>query len=180
MPQFHPRLASAELDHVDVLNRYSDLQNEEQTIQIMRYLFPRQFGLHNVFTSTVDARESSMPFKDYTLREKDIHNHLCQKFGNNANNAQERRKYMSHTPKRLRGAATALVKKMRVLHQRCSFMELLRHYCPVEVIACTLTVGIAGLTGVGSTFVAKTRMETLHTSTSNQYRSKYSCVTSQH
>ncbi|KAF2259198.1 hypothetical protein CC78DRAFT_525270, partial [Lojkania enalia] len=58
--------------HIHVLNRFPNLKDEEQTIHIMRYIFPRQFGLHNVFISQVDSRETSMQFKDYTLREREI------------------------------------------------------------------------------------------------------------
>ena len=36
-------------------------------------------------------------------------------------------------PKRLRGRVTALIEKMQKLHSRCSYHELLRHYCPIGV-----------------------------------------------
>jgi telomerase reverse transcriptase len=84
----------------------------------MMYIFPRQFGLHNVFTSEVDSQKTVQPFMDYTLREDEIS-----------------KKYPSHSPpkipKRLRGKATELVKKMQVLHSRCSYKELIEYYCPV-------------------------------------------------
>lgn len=118
--------------HIHALNRYPDLQNEEQTVQILRYIFPRQFGLHNVFTSHVEPRECALPFMDYTLREKDMHNSMRQALGKNSNNRQEASKWRSRTPKRLRGAATAWANKLRILHRRCSYLEMLRHYCPVE------------------------------------------------
>ncbi|KAF2854627.1 hypothetical protein T440DRAFT_239438 [Plenodomus tracheiphilus IPT5] len=118
--------------HIHVLNRYPNLQNEEQVVHIMRYVFPRQFGLHNVFTSKVEARETAMPFRDYTLREKDIYNSMCQKLGTRKKDPQELERWKSRTPKRLRGAARTLIKKMRILHKRCSYMELLRHYCPIK------------------------------------------------
>lgn len=99
----------------------------------MRYIFPRQFGLHNVFTSKVNPRETAMPFKDYTLREKEIHQVMCQNLGDRVTDVQEISKWKSRTPKRLRGAATTLVGKLRVLHQRCAYVKLLNHYCRVEV-----------------------------------------------
>lgn len=101
----------------------------------MRYIFPRQFGLHNVFTSKVDPRESAMPFKDYTLREKDIHNSMCRELGEKATDAQEIAKWKSRVPKRLRGKVIEAIEKLRSLNQRCSYMKMLRHYCPVEVLA---------------------------------------------
>ena len=88
----------------------------------MRYIFPRQFGLHNVFTSKVDARESAMPFKDYTLREKDIHTSMCRQLGDKL-----------RVPRRLRDNVMKLIEKLRILNQRCSYTELLRHYCHIEV-----------------------------------------------
>jgi telomerase reverse transcriptase len=116
-----------------VLNRYPERDNVQQTIQIMRYIFPRQFGLHNAFTSKVDPRETAMPFKDYTLREKEIHQSMCKALGKQATDAEAMRKWKSQVPKRLRGATVALVDRLRTLHHRCSYTELLRHYCPVEV-----------------------------------------------
>ena len=56
---------------IDVLNRYHDFNNPTQTVHVMKYIFPRQFGLHNVFTSPVDLRETVQPFKDYTLGTRD-------------------------------------------------------------------------------------------------------------
>ncbi|KAF5623318.1 telomerase reverse transcriptase [Fusarium sp. NRRL 52700] len=65
--------------HIHVLNRYknapmsNDLEIQRQgTIKVMMYIFPRQFGLHNVFTSQVDPTITSQKFQDYTLREEEI------------------------------------------------------------------------------------------------------------
>ncbi|KAH0538165.1 hypothetical protein FGG08_005223 [Glutinoglossum americanum] len=60
------------LRHIHVLNRYSDPGNPEHTVHIMKYIFPRVFGLHNVFDSTTNSRETVQPFKDYTMREQEI------------------------------------------------------------------------------------------------------------
>ena len=100
----------------------------------MRYMFPRQFGLHNVFTSKVDPRETAMAFKDYTLREKDIRNTMCRQLGPKATNAQEIAKWKLRVPKRLRGSLVTQIEKLRRLNHQCSYTELLRHYCPVEVL----------------------------------------------
>jgi telomerase reverse transcriptase len=118
----------------DVLNRYplkppnttSDAPSsassppEQSTIHVMMYLFPRQFGLHNVFTSEVDSKKTVQPFMDYTLREDEIN-----------------KKYPPSTPpkipKRLRGKAAQLVRKLQTLHSRCSYKELINYYCPVSL-----------------------------------------------
>ncbi|KAG9196339.1 telomerase reverse transcriptase [Alternaria panax] len=118
--------------HIHVLNRFPDREDKQQTIHIMRYIFPRQFGLHNVFTSKVDPRETAMPFKDYTLREKDIHSSMCRELGSKATNTQEITKWKQRIPKRLRGDSVELVERLRVRNHRCSYMDMLRYYSPVE------------------------------------------------
>jgi telomerase reverse transcriptase len=86
----------------------------------MKHVFPRQFGLHNVFTSTVDRTETAHPFKDYTMRDKEIA-------------AAVRLGKSTRMPKRLRGLAFDLIKKIRKNHTKLSYTELLRHYCPFDV-----------------------------------------------
>ena len=86
----------------------------------MMYIFPRQFSLHNVFTNDVDPRQTVQPFKDYTLREEEI-----------------KSRYLSENspkvPKRLRGHAAQLVRRLQIQHSRCSYKKLLEHYCPVRL-----------------------------------------------
>ena len=93
----------------------------------MKYIFPRQFGLHNVFTSRVDSRETIQPFKDYTLREIEIlsacKTHVRDGEENHQTPGQPR------LPRRLRGLPVDLVRKLQVQHSRCSYVELLKHYC---------------------------------------------------
>ncbi|KAF2630853.1 hypothetical protein BU25DRAFT_249279 [Macroventuria anomochaeta] len=119
--------------HIHVLNRFSRRDDKQQTVQIIRYMFPRQYGLHNVFTSKIDPRETAMPLKDYTLREKEIHQSMCRALGDKVNDADELVKWKLRVPKRLRGHLVFLVDKLRILNQQCSYTEMLRHYCPVEV-----------------------------------------------
>ncbi|PVH78811.1 hypothetical protein DL98DRAFT_236130 [Cadophora sp. DSE1049] len=73
------REVSFGLRHIHVLNRYrlpidpTDGKSiHPHTTQIMMYIFPRQFGLHSVFTKDVDPKQTVQPFKDYTLREDEI------------------------------------------------------------------------------------------------------------
>ncbi|PBP24578.1 Telomerase reverse transcriptase [Diplocarpon rosae] len=114
--------------HIHVLNRYPlprKLIRAQQgtssvdptTIQVMMYIFPRQFGLHNVFTSNVDPLQTVQPFKDYTLREDEIKTHFSSKD--------------PKIPRRLRGKATELVRKLQMQHRRCPYKLLLEHYCPI-------------------------------------------------
>lgn len=84
----------------------------------MMYIFPRQFRLHNVFTSEVDRTRTSQKFQDYTQRDEEI------------TSMRQPGKSSPKIPKRLRGAARDLVERLQVRHARCSYSELLRHYCP--------------------------------------------------
>ncbi|KAI4202907.1 MAG: hypothetical protein LQ350_002278 [Teloschistes chrysophthalmus] len=110
----------------NVLNRYPNNENPVHTVHIMKYIFPRQFGLHNVFTSQVDARETAQPFKDYTLREHEISQKgVSSEKTTGAKNGL-------HLPKRLRGPAFDLVSRFQKLHSQCAYFELLEHYCPAR------------------------------------------------
>ncbi|KAL7789445.1 Telomerase ribonucleoprotein complex RNA binding domain-containing protein [Trichoderma ceciliae] len=98
-------------------------QNEAHTTKLMMHIFPRQFSLHNVFTSIVDTNQTSQKFPDYTLREDEINKKMK---GNNGSAENT----LPKLPKRLRGTTRDLVRRLQVLHARCSYFELLRHYCP--------------------------------------------------
>ncbi|EED18804.1 telomerase reverse transcriptase, putative [Talaromyces stipitatus ATCC 10500] len=113
------------LRHIHVLNRFSNSSNLADTVHVMKYIFPRQFGLHNVFTSVVDSRETVQPFKDYTLREEEI---ARLKVAQGSRYALVRPKI----PKRLRGGPLQLVQKLQKRNQTCAYTELLRHYCPIS------------------------------------------------
>jgi telomerase reverse transcriptase len=116
------------LRHIHVLNRYADTTSVEQSVHITKYIFPRQFGLHNVFTSVVDTRETSQAFKDYTLREQEITTADTR--------AKRNAKWL---PKRLRSGPAMMIEGLRKRHARLSYVELLRKYCPVDG-ACSCQV----------------------------------------
>ena len=105
----------------------SNLTPHPSTIRVTMYIFPRQFGLHNVFTNEVDSRQTTQPFKDYTLREDEIN-----------------KKYpfptMSKIPKRLRGRTMDLVRSLQIRHTRCAYKKILEHYCPVRFCKPNLSV----------------------------------------
>jgi len=95
----------------------------------MKYVFPRQFRLHNVFTCKIDHRETGQPFKDYTIREAEIQSTQPANVGL----ATSKETLGLRLPKRLRGGPWQLVSAIRKRHQRCSYVELLRYYCPAPV-----------------------------------------------
>lgn len=119
------------LSYGHVLNRLQDVEAIGETIHLMKYVFPRQFDLHNVFTSSVDPKNTAQPFEDYTSREKEIaRSELRQKQRRptGMNNALAAKP--SHLPKRLRGKAYELVRRIRKRHARCPYHALLQQYCP--------------------------------------------------
>ena len=97
-------------------------------IHVMMYIFPRQFGLHNVFTSLVDHLQTAQKLQDYTLREEEI----AKKF---AKKDKSGHPIPGHLPKRLRGTVRHLVQRLQILHGRCAYAEMLQYYCPVR---CTI------------------------------------------
>lgn len=80
------------------------------------------FGLHNVFTSQVDSRTTTQKFHDYTVRDEEISDLLGSV-----------KKSKLKIPKRLRGEPYRLVRRLQINHARCSYFELLRHYCPCSL-----------------------------------------------
>lgn len=99
----------------DILNRIRNHEQADKNAHLFKYIFPRQFKLHNVFTYAVDTKNSAQPFKDYTLREQEI-------------KLAYRSKQRS-LPKRLRGECEALVGHLRTRHERCAYSALLQYYC---------------------------------------------------
>ncbi|KAI5202174.1 hypothetical protein E4T38_05761 [Aureobasidium subglaciale] len=105
------------LPHIHILNRVQHVEDENKNAHLLKYVFPRQFGLHNVFTYEVDLKNSAQPFKDYTLREQEIES------------ANKRPKHRS-LPKRLRGECETLIGQLSNRHARCAYSALLHYYCP--------------------------------------------------
>ncbi|KAG9689750.1 hypothetical protein KCU95_g13462, partial [Aureobasidium melanogenum] len=103
------------LPHIHMLNRVRSCEEADKNAHLLKYIFPRQFGLHNVFTHAINTKNSAQPFKDYILREQEI-------------NSAPRIKQRS-LPKRLRGECEALAGNLRIRHERCAYSALLQYYC---------------------------------------------------
>lgn len=121
------------LYQIHVLNRLHDCANLEETQQVMRYIFPAQFGLHNVFTSVVDPTESAQAFKDYTLREKEISRQKQLRTIKQRLAGKHVETKSPSLPRRLRGQAFELVQRLRKRQSSCSYAALLNHYCPRHI-----------------------------------------------
>ncbi|USW57953.1 Putative telomerase ribonucleoprotein complex - RNA-binding protein [Septoria linicola] len=116
------------LHHVHVLNRFREVGERAQTHHIMKYIFPYQFGLHNVLRADLDSRDTSQTFKDYAVREAEIAIAAHRQKQKNPAAVQESR-HLPALPKRLRVDAETLVQRLRKRHSRCAYFALLDHYC---------------------------------------------------
>ncbi|KAF7123031.1 hypothetical protein CNMCM5793_001207 [Aspergillus hiratsukae] len=126
------------LTRLHVLNRYPRSDSLSETVHILKYIFPRQYGLHNVFTSVTDSRETVLPFKDYFSRENEIaeideqKRKRRQRIGPGYTNHFEKQSDFVEIPKRLRGKAVELVQQLQNRNRRCPYVKLLNYYCPTE------------------------------------------------
>ncbi|KAM3414559.1 Telomerase reverse transcriptase [Cercospora zeina] len=118
------------LHQLHALNRFSSFQDTGQTHHIMKYIFPLQFGLHNVFTSDVDSKDTAHAFKDYTIRDKEIVKMVHARKRKQPVGEDVRDSQLPALPKRLRGMAESLVARLRKRHSACSYSALLHYYCP--------------------------------------------------
>ena len=103
-------------------------QDHERTVTLMKHIFPRQFKMHNVFTFKLGRGSAKQAPNDYAVRKKQIVGALDRgrwRHGDKHNQFK--------LPKRLRGRAAVLIGRLRKLHFRCSYTELLRYYCPADV-----------------------------------------------
>ncbi|KAJ6184750.1 Telomere reverse transcriptase [Penicillium mononematosum] len=125
------------LGQTHVLSRFSSLDSMAQTVHVMKYIFPRQFGLLNVFTSDSDGRNTMDDSKRFIFRESEISRleeaKRLQRPQPEIEFADADHGVRScKVPKRLRGITIELVRKLRNRNAQCPYGELLRHYCPTE------------------------------------------------
>jgi hypothetical protein len=114
----------------DVLNRYQNDKDDCQAKHIMKYIFPKQFGLHNVFTHVTHRRETTHAFKDYTDREAEITSSLKDR---------DEKVY-----KRLGARMFPVIAKMQRLHQQCSYHTLINYYCSsIQESTCEADDGLS-------------------------------------
>ncbi|KAJ5782388.1 Telomere reverse transcriptase [Penicillium paradoxum] len=126
------------LGQTHVLNRFSSLDSTAQLVHVMKYIFPRQFGLLNVFMPDSEDRNSTDEWKGFMFRENEI-SLLEDKVQGQRSQPQNKPADADcggqrniKVPKRLRGNTTELVRKLRNRNAQCPYGELLRYYCPTE------------------------------------------------
>lgn len=118
------------LDQLHALNRLRDCSNAEETKHMVKYVFPTQFALHNVFSSSVDPKNTAQSFQDYTIREKEITRQKQSRITKQRLAGRGVEFNSQSLPKRLRGKAFELVHRLRKRHFNCAYTALLKHYCP--------------------------------------------------
>lgn len=133
-------------DKSDALSRSPSSSCLQQTVHVMKYIFPRQFGLHNVFTTQSNYRENPLS-RNYSSREEEITAKERLETRNrqhaSGNDAAAEPQKTSKVPKRLRGTALELVRQLQNRNRRCCYKELLRYYCPEEVGGLSWTRTVA-------------------------------------
>ena len=97
-------------NYIDLLNRYPNGSSEEDNIHVIQSIFPKQFGLPNIFTSSL---------KDYRCLDDEI--------------KKKNKGKLPNVPKRLLETPKKLVAKLQKLQKQCSYSALVRYYCPVFV-----------------------------------------------
>lgn len=70
--------------------------------------------------------QTAQKFHDYTFREDEINKSM--KAGKQS--TERALPKLPKLPKRLRSTTRDLVRRLQILHTRCSYFELLRYYCP--------------------------------------------------
>lgn len=121
------------LGYSHALNRYSTRDCHEHDIVLLKYLFPRQFRLHNVFDDRHRVGNSKQATKDYTYRETEI-----------------RLSSRKSIPRRLRGQIVKMVQRIRRNHSTTQYAQLLAHYCHIPVVT-GLESGVRALAEDGHT-----------------------------
>lgn len=115
-----------------ILTHLRDVDADAQTTTILKYIFPRQFGLHNAFTSDVDRQDTAQPFKDYTSREAEIAQKVLQWKQRCLDSGKRSSDKVEPLPKRFRGEVFCLIRRLRKRHARCPYHALLLHHCPTS------------------------------------------------
>jgi hypothetical protein len=115
-------------------------------------MFPRQFGLHSVFTHITDRRETTHAFRDYTDREAEI---------NVSPKNRDEKIYV-----RLGTRVLPLIVKMQKLHRDCSYHALMTYYC--STASTTARGEIANEAVETSAFLTQKEISTIPTKPSQE------------
>lgn len=101
---------------------------------MMKHIFPRQFGLKNVFSEALDGGDNQ--FRSDKSREEEIATRRntvrLRRLQNKGDRWREDDglKADLKLPKRLRGQALELTQRLRTNHSQCAYAKLLQYYCP--------------------------------------------------
>lgn len=94
---------------------------EARSRKVLKYIWPREHGFHNVLTGSLDRTKTSERWQDYTNREEAIAHRGSMRL-----------------PKRLQ-TASRLVAILLAKHDRLNYAKLLRYCCPGSLPSSRLT-----------------------------------------
>ncbi|CCA72867.1 related to telomerase reverse transcriptase [Serendipita indica DSM 11827] len=106
------RISSGEIRSISV-RRDREWDGGDDIRLLAKYIFPRQYGLHNVFTC--EKARGPWPFKDYTVRDQEIHSQGTKK-----------------TPKRLQSVLPLLGRLLNG-HKKLDYDATLSRTCPSKL-----------------------------------------------
>ena len=101
---------------IDPLNKYSNSNNFAHTLSLLQHLFPCQFK-KPFLRSQTDCTDA---VASLGTEHVDRPTRIALPTTENA----------LRLPKRLRGEAFELTRKLQVRHKKCAYAKLLEHYCP--------------------------------------------------
>ncbi|PWY77241.1 hypothetical protein BO94DRAFT_472976 [Aspergillus sclerotioniger CBS 115572] len=117
----------------NVLNRFPSSKSLAHTVHILKYVFPKQFGLHNIFSS-LSCGQDMQSCKDYASREEEIANAEKQRQARSKRIQAGECGSLIKIPKRLQGQTIELGQQLQNRNKHCSYPHLLNYYCPSECI----------------------------------------------
>lgn len=104
--------------------------SRSDALVLLKYIFPLQFGLHNVFTSSLPepgAPKSANVLQDYTSRKEEIEMQKARGTQSGPGGG-----------KRMKGSTRTreLVEELWRRHGECDYWKLRAIYCPSKVSSC--------------------------------------------
>ncbi|PYI10604.1 hypothetical protein BO78DRAFT_360710 [Aspergillus sclerotiicarbonarius CBS 121057] len=117
----------------NVLSRLPASKSLAHNVHLLKYIFPKQFSLHNIFSS-LSGGQDMQPFKDYASREEEIASAEKKKQARSKHADADGCNPLIKIPKRLQGQAVELVQQLQNRNKCCSYLHLLNYYCPSECI----------------------------------------------
>ncbi|KAI9042294.1 telomerase reverse transcriptase [Aspergillus affinis] len=115
-----------------VLNRSGSSESLPDTVHVMKYVFPKHFGLRNVFNSSGTSFSIKASREEEIARRENQRQAKAQNSKRSYTYSQGEPGQSPRIPKRLRGKLVELVRQLQIRQRHCSYWQLLQYYCPLE------------------------------------------------